>query len=75
MKLYAVDTNENITLREEYIEIFDMAAPGINDFTITSPVTGQLKVDVNFTDNSGGAVLCYTSLYWAFTLDIELDYY
>ena len=72
--MYAVDTNDNITSREEYTEIVDMTAPEINDFTITSPVAGQLKVDVNVTDNSGGAVFCSASLYWVFTPDIELDY-
>jgi len=74
VKMYAVDTNDNITSREEYTEIVDMTAPEINDFTITSPVAGQLKVDVNVTDNSGGAVFCSASLYWVFTPDIELDY-
>jgi len=75
VKMYAVDTKDNITSREDYTRIVDMTAPVINDFTITSPVAGQLKVDVNVTDNSGGAVSCSSSLYWVFTPDIELDYY
>jgi len=56
VKMYAVDTNDNIASREEYTQIVDMAAPVINNFTVTSPVAGQLKVDVNVTDNSGSAV-------------------
>ena len=75
VKMYGVDINYNITSREEYVELVDTTAPVINYFTITSQVTGQLKVDVNFTDNSGGAVFCSASLYWVFTPDIELDYY
>ena len=73
--MFTVDTNDKITSREEYTEIVDTTAPVINDFTVTSPVSGQLKVDVNVTDDSGGAVFCSASLYWVFTLNIELDYY
>ena len=40
VKLYAVDTNDNITPREEYTEIVDMTAPVINEFIVTSPVSG-----------------------------------
>ena len=73
--MYAVDTNDNITSREELTEIVDMSAPVINDFTVTSPASGQFKVDGNVTDDSGGAVFCSASIYWVFTPDIELDYY
>ena len=75
MKLYAVNTSDKITSREEYVEIADTIAPVINDFTVTSPVAGQLKVDVIVADDSGGAVFCSASIYWVFTPDIELDYY
>jgi len=75
VKMYAVDTNDNITSREEYTEIVDVTAPVINELNVTSPVSGQLKVDVNVTDDSGGAGFCSASLYWIFTPDIELDYY
>jgi hypothetical protein len=73
--MYAVNTNDTITSREEYTQIVDMPAPVINDFTVTSPVAGQIKVDVNVTDDSDGAVFCCASLHWIFTPDIELDYY
>ena len=63
VKMYAVDTHDNITSREEFTQIVDMTAPVINDFTVTSPVAGQLKVDVNVTDDFSGAVCCSTSLY------------
>ena len=75
VKMYGVGTNDNIASRKEYTEIVDMTAPVINDFTITSPVAGQLKVDVNVTDDSGGSVFCSASLYWILTPDIEIDYY
>ena len=63
IRMSVVDTNDNITSREEYVELVDTTAPVINDFTITSPVAGQLKVYVNVTDDSGGAVFCSASLY------------
>ena len=44
-------------------ELVDATAPAINDFTVRSPVAGQLKVDFNGTDDSGGAVFCSASLY------------
>ena len=75
VKSFGVDTNGNIASREEYVTIVDKTAPVINEFTITSPVAGQLKVDVNVTDNSDGTVFCSASLYWIFTSDIELDYF
>jgi hypothetical protein len=70
-----VDTNGNIASREEYTEIIDMTAPVINEFIVTSLVSGQLKVDVDVTDDSGGAIFCSASLYWIFTPDIQLDCY
>ena len=75
MKLYAVDTNDNITTREEYVELVDTTTPTINLFTTTSHVAGQITVDVNITDDFGGGVFCSASLYWLFDLDNELDYY
>ena len=50
--MYAVDTNDNITIREENTEIVDMTAPNINLFTTTSHVPGHITVDVNLTDDS-----------------------
>jgi hypothetical protein len=39
-------------------------------------LAGQLKVDVNVTDDSGGSIFSSTSLCWIFDHpDIELDYY
>ena len=70
VKMCAINANDEITSREEYTQIVDMTAPVIHDFTVTSPVAGQLKVDVNVTDVSGGAVFCSASLYWVLTPDI-----
>jgi hypothetical protein len=77
VKMYAVDTNDNITTREEYVELVDTTTPTINLFTTTSHVPGHITVDVNVTDYSGGGgVFCSASLYyWLFDLDNELDYY
>jgi len=75
VKMYAVDTNDNITIREEYTEVVDMAAPTINLFTTKSHVPGYITVDVNLTADSGGWVFAFVSLYWLFDLDNELDYY
>ena len=75
VKMYAVDTNDNITIRKEYTEVVDMTAPTINVFTTTSHVPGHITGDVNLTDDSGGGVFASVSLYWLFDLDNELDYY
>jgi hypothetical protein len=75
VKLTAIDTNDNMASREEYITIADVAAPVINQFQVYSPTTGHLKVDVNVTDDSGGDVFCSASLYWIFDLSNELDSY
>ncbi len=75
MKLSAVDTNDNVTSREEYVSIFDVNPPTINMFTRTSHVVGQTTVDVDVNDSSGGDIFCSTSLYWIFDEDNELDYY
>ena len=40
VKMYAVDTNDNIPSREEYTEIIDITAPVINGFTVANPVAG-----------------------------------
>jgi len=74
VKMYAVDTNDNITTREEYVELVDTIAPTINLFTTTSHVPSHITADVNVTDVGGGA-LCSVSLYWLFDFDNELDYY
>ena len=75
VKMYVVDTSENVTTREEYVSIVDFSPPTVNLFTTTSHTPGHITVDVNVTDNSGGDVFCSTSLYWIFDLDTELDYY
>ena len=75
VKMYAVDTNDNITTREEFTQLVDMAAPTINLLTTTSHVPGHITVDVNITDDSGGDVFSSVSLYWLFDIDNELDYY
>ena len=63
VKMYAVDTNDNITSREEYTNIVDMTAPVINSFQVYSPKTGHLIVDVNVSDDSGGSVVAIAYLY------------
>ena len=75
VKLTAVDTNDNITSREEYLTIADVTAPGINHLQVYSPTSGQLKVDVNVSDDSGGSVVCIAYLYWIFDTNNELDSY
>ena len=75
VKFYGVDTNDNITSREEYTQVADMIAPVINEFQVYIPTAGHLKVDVNVSDNSGGSVACIAYLYWAFDLNDELDSY
>jgi hypothetical protein len=75
VKLYVVDTSENVATREEYDSIVDFTPPTIHLFTTTSHVAGQITLDVNVTDNSGGDIFCSASLYWIFDLDNELDYY
>jgi hypothetical protein len=57
VKMYAVDTNDNITTRKEYGELVDMIALTINMFTTTAHVHGDITVDVNVIDDSGGAVI------------------
>ena len=60
--MHAVDTNDNITTREEYTELLDTTTPTISLFTTTSYVFGHITVDVNVTDDSGGTVFCSASL-------------
>ncbi len=74
VKMYAVDTNDNITTREEYVELVDTIAPTINLFTTTLHVPSHITIDVNVTD-AGGGVFCSVSIYWIFDLDNELYYY
>ena len=52
VKLTAVDTNDNMTSREEYLQIADVTGPAINEFQVYSPAPGHLKVDINVTDDS-----------------------
>ena len=75
VKLFGVDTNDDITSREEYTHIADMAAPVINEFQVYNPTAGHLKVDVNVSDNSRGSVVCTAYIYWIFDLNTELDSY
>jgi len=42
---------------------------------VYNPTSGQLKVDVNVTDDSGGSVVCIAYIYWIFDLGNELDSY
>ena len=63
VKMYAVDTNDNITSREEYTQIVDVTVPNINLLTTTSHVPGHITVNVDVTDDSGGGVFCSASLY------------
>jgi len=75
VKLYAVDTNDNITSREDYTHIADMTAPAINQFQVYSSTSEHLKVDVNVSDDSGGSFVCIAYLYWIYDLNNELDSY
>jgi hypothetical protein len=75
VRLTAVDANDNLSFREEYVTIADVTAPVINEFQVYSPTPGQLKVDVNVTDDTGGSVVCIAYLYWIFDLGDELDSY
>ncbi len=75
VKLYVVDTSDNVATRKAYVSIVDFTPPTINLFTTTSHVAGQITLDVNVTDNLGGDIFCSASLYWIFDLDNELDYY
>ena len=52
VKIYGVDTNDNITSREEYTQIADMTAPVITEFQLYSPTSRHLKMDVNVPDDS-----------------------
>ncbi len=63
VKLYVVNTSENVAPREEYVSIVDFTPPTINLFTTTSHTPGHITVDVNVTDNSGGGMFCSASLY------------
>ena len=73
VKLTAIDTNDNMTSREEYITIADVTAPVINQLQVYSPTAGHLKVDVNISDDSGGSVVAIAYLYWIFDISNELD--
>ena len=75
VKLTTVDTNDNMTSREEYLTIADVTAPVINMFQVYNPASGHLKVDVNVSDDSGGNVYCIAYLSWIFDLKTELDSY
>ena len=75
VKHTAVDTNDNMTSREEYLTIADVTAPAINQFKVYNPTSGQLKVDVNVSDDSGDRVVCIAYLYWIFDTNNELDSY
>ena len=75
VKLTTIDINDNMTSREEYITIADVAAPVINQFQVYSPTSGHLKVDVNVADDSGGCVVCIAYLYWIFDTNTKLDSY
>ena len=75
VRLYGVDTNYNITNREEFVELVDTTTSTINMFTTTSHVSGHIAVDVNVTDDSGGGIFCSASIYWIFDLSNKLDSY
>ena len=63
VKLTAIDTNDNMTSREEYLTIADVTAPVINSFQAYCLTAGHLVVYVNVTDDSGGSVVCIAYLY------------
>jgi hypothetical protein len=63
VKLTAIDTNDNMTSREEYIAIADVIAPVTNEFQVYIPTAGHLKVDVNVPSDSGESVVAIGYLY------------
>ena len=63
VKLTAIDINDYMTSREEYITIADVTAPVINSSQVYSLISGRLIVHVNVTDDSGGSVVCIAYLY------------
>ena len=75
IKLTTVDTNGNMISREEYVQVVDMTASVINEFTTIYHVLGHIKVDVNVSDDSGGSVAAIAYLYLIFVTNTELDSY
>ena len=76
VKVTTFDTNGNMTSREEHVQIADMTAPVINEFTTIYHVRGHNTVDVNVSDDSGGSVVCIAYLYWIFDFNYaKLDSY
>ncbi len=75
VKMYAVDANDNVTFREEYLTITDVDASVINEFEVYSSIAGHLKVDVNISDYSGGNVFSGAYLYWILDLNTKLNHY
>ena len=68
----AVDTNDNITSLEEYVEVVDTTAPIINQFITYSLVAGEITVGFDVSDDSGRAV-AIAYLYWKEDPYHELD--
>ena len=72
VKMVAVDTNFNMTSREEYVSIADITAPTINQFITYNMEAGSITVGVDVTDDSGRAV-AIAYLYWKEDPNNELD--
>ena len=64
--------NDNITSREEYVEVVDTTAPTINQFITYILVVGEITVGVDISDDSGRAV-AIAYLYWKEDPNNELD--
>ncbi len=75
VKMYVVDTSENVTTRAESVSIVDFTPPTVNLFTTTSHTRYTITVDVDITDNSGGGVYAGCSIYWLLDLDTEIQWF
>ncbi len=55
-KFTAVDTEFNMTSREEYLAISDVTAPVINQFFTYNSEAGSITVSINVSDDSGSVI-------------------
>jgi hypothetical protein len=72
VKIYVVDTSENVTTREESVSIVEFTPPTVNMFTTTSHTRYTITVEVDIADNSGRGVNAGCSIYWQLDLDTEI---
>ncbi len=75
VKLYIVDTSENISTREEYVSIVDFTPPTVNLFTTTSHTRYTITVNIEITDDSGGGIYAGCSIYWLLDIETEIQWF